>query len=79
MELNDALKFLAEELVNNPSYRNVVKEHITTNFINSYANICINLPSSDFLFCPTSDQVQDIADDAGDHILDTLINYILKP
>lgn len=79
IELHDALKFLALELRNNPSYYKVVKEHITTNIINSYAEHAINLPTDDFLFCPTTYDVEEISDKAGDQILETLINYILKP
>lgn len=76
MELLHAMKRLVQELEVNPAYYEIVKSHIRTNFINTYAKKAINLPTEDFLFCPMEHDVVDIADESADSILLTLINHI---
>lgn len=75
MTVEKALEIITKELKNNPKYYRVWKEKMTQAFKEEYAFHAINEPSG-FIFCPTTEDINNISSMASDNFLTTFINQI---
>lgn len=76
MKLNDAMQRIIEEMKSDEEFYNAWQVAISEAFKRTYNSRAINEPDG-FIYCPSSQDIREVADDAADEFLAGLINFQL--